>query len=123
LCRGSLGLLNCELPSASLFSSGQLTYFHTVAGILTQGLRSHLQKHWLYVYMKGSFFSDEQYSITNLGWLQHCLWKFKSLAYYTLLMGKFLLMFCIYIQGQAALEETSWRVSPQRWSHCTALKY
>jgi len=42
LCRGSLGLLNCELSSESLFSSGQLTYFHTVAGILTQGLRSHL---------------------------------------------------------------------------------
>lgn len=45
LCRGSLGLLNCELPSESLFSSGQLTYFHTVAGILIQGLSYHLQKH------------------------------------------------------------------------------
>jgi hypothetical protein len=42
LYTGSLGLLNRELSSKSLFSSEQLTYFHTVAGILTQGLHSHL---------------------------------------------------------------------------------
>jgi len=42
LCRGGMGLLNCELPSEFLFSSGRLTYFRTVAGILTQGLRCHL---------------------------------------------------------------------------------
>jgi len=42
LHRGGLGLLNHELPSESLFSSWQLTYFRTVAGILTQDLCCYL---------------------------------------------------------------------------------